>query len=175
MPETTVPVDRPQIESSEVRHRAAVELCRQMGGEYDTQDTAESLAKVLRYGAGAYELAQALDHQCWSIDDSIVEALLEADGAILQAHQAIVTDWVAARRIRPLRGVGAAVTVSYRGKTVDGEIRRIDAATGNYVVCCPDLGHVLSGPGPTGIIVPFEAVHGLCPGPETFELEPAAA
>lgn len=171
MTEFTVAVDRPKITADAVRQRAATALCTRLGSEFNTDDAIAEMAKAMRFSSGSFELAKALEMSGWSIDDDLLEELLEADHRLLIAHQEVIAEWVLDRKIKPLRDVGAAVTVTYRGKPLAGEITRIDPKHATYSVYCPDLGHVRAGAGTHGIVVPFEDVHGLCPSPESFALE----
>lgn len=166
---------RPAYNSDDVRQRAAALLCVELGAESSTPDAIVSVARALGRSSNTFDLAKALDGDGWSIDDDVLDILRDSDGHHSDAHRAAVAEWVESRRIRPLRDVGEAVSFEVRGEQLDGEITRVDAAQATYTIYVPSLGHVRAGVGTNGIIIPFEQVHGLCPAPETFELEAQGA
>ncbi|ABM97006.1 hypothetical protein [Methylibium petroleiphilum] len=171
MQSQTFDAGRPGRESAAVLTLAAHLLCADVGsGQCDAESVA-SMARAMRSSYSGFSLARALEGDGWDVDDHLLERLLESDSYRSTAHRAAIAEWVTQRGIKPLREVGEAVSFIYRGATVSGEIVSIDLPQATYTVFVPSMGHVRAGLGVHGIIIPYEQVHNLCPGPESFRLE----
>lgn len=108
----------------------------------------EDLCAVLGSGESldGYNLCRALeDDYGWSPSAALAEAL--DGGAIFEAVDAAVEEWIITEGIQPGLAVGAAVTVTIRahtGTTIEskpyqGVIRKIDMESGSYHVHVPEL------------------------------------
>ena len=64
--------------------------------------------------------------------------------------------WIEENDISPQFQVGDWVTFSTRFEKFSGEITKIHLGVAQYLVCCPELGHVKEGMGTHGIYVNFE-------------------
>ncbi|QMI49920.1 hypothetical protein [Burkholderia sp. MBR-1] len=164
---------RPMAHDTSVIKLAAEQLCKRVGLNFADEQAVADMTRALGWGGCTFDLARALADRGWEVDDELLRILGDADFEILEARDAYVRRWVAAREVVPQRDVGDVVRFDYQRSPVDGEIRRIDRQHGTYTIFCESLGHVREGDGTHGIVVPFEVIHSLFRPPETFCLEAA--
>lgn len=104
-----------------------------------------------------YRLARELEDEGYDVDAALVEVL---DGMHLQhARDTLVRAWVQKHDIKLTLTVGAKVKARLSwARTVEGEISALYPDTATYCVSVLKEGHVRSGLGTHGYIVPCEAV-----------------
>lgn len=96
------------------------------------------------------------DKHHWDINRSLIDVLDDLDSAIFHGERKAVSDWVKLYAIAPGRSIGEPITFNQNGKEVSGEISAVDEVRATYTVFCPTDGHVRSGIGVHGYIIPFE-------------------
>lgn len=165
-------MERPKINDKYVLENAANRLCKYLvdhgfveknESDEGRQHTIQTLFKVLKshhYDCDGYKLARTLDRDyLWEINEDLVEALAEADGFLDESLRASVRDWVRAYQVQPQFSVGDAVEFErFRKGRVLGEIVEINRELATYTIFCESLGHVRTGPGMLGSVLPYEQV-----------------
>jgi hypothetical protein len=108
-----------------------------------------------------YNLAKTLEDAFhWSCNTELVSILDNADLYRSQHHSACVREWVERNKIAPKLCVGDLCKY-LDGKTKRvGEIVKVDAKHALYLVRFDSLGHVKSGEGTHGLLLPSEKVSG---------------
>jgi len=127
----------------------------------DTNTTVQELICVLAEVATdgdyeAYKMARELDdNHHWEVSADLVSTLDAAIPLAYEARDRLVEQWVKEENITPVFSVGDRVQVRGRAK-FSGEITKIDTRLAQYLVFCPEKGHVRSGSGTHGTFVNFE-------------------
>lgn len=116
------------------------------------------LESAIRYETDAYRMAYNLHKGYWEPDYELVEILSGASFLMDDSYRDLVEEWVTANDIKPQYSIEAQVTLDVNGKSVTGEIVQILAATAQYVIHCPELGHVKKGVGTHGLVINYEDV-----------------
>lgn len=127
-------------------------------GEEEAPDVAEQVMKALKNDTDGYHRAKYLeDRFSWDSDSELVE-VMESDDFYGATRDAIKA-WIKDNAIAPAFEVGRQVSVKKARQTemLTGIIRRL-TDDGMYCVMVPSLGHVESGPGPQGLLFPWEDV-----------------
>lgn len=133
---------------------AVVEWDRTGGGNSTEEEIANDLREEIGIHRDGYEFCRELEkHKHWDCDRELVDILDSADmsGALREMEKR----WVAAYQVFPGQLIGNQIT--WEGNTA--EITALHA-DGKYTVFVPALGHVKSGLGTHGIIIPWERVDG---------------
>jgi len=105
----------------------------------------------------SYRIANYLEERYyWSVDSDLVHIFEEVSFISFKKHDELVAAWVQESGVKPKFSVGAKVSFKDDGDTYSGEVTRVNARLGTYVVFCQDLGHVKSGTGTLGVVLPFE-------------------
>jgi hypothetical protein len=156
---------RPQfneVSCRAVAEKIADDVVTWCQGKTNRDEVIADLEKAIAYGEDGYSIAKYLDtSRGWDVDADLVEILDRTFFEKLALHDKAVNEWVLAYSIKPKLEAGAAVTVHNRStgnKVVDGQIVSIDEKRGRYTVFIEALGHVRSGCGTTGVVLPFEDV-----------------
>jgi hypothetical protein len=125
-------------------------------------ETLQHLMDALQYGdTDGYKLASRLeDRHGYDPDEELVDILSAASFKIYDAHKEAVRKWVAENNIQPQFAVGQIVKykVNRYSKSQTGEITKIDTETAQYTIFDESAGHVRSGVGTIGFVVPYEIV-----------------
>jgi hypothetical protein len=163
---------RPTRRDKAVIQRAAVLLLKRLRDNvsepFDPEDSEDvvirQIEKALTYAHGddGYEIAKRLEDEGWDVTTSLVE---EVDGGCLwEAYDECVAKWVAEQSRTPQLVIGTTVVVHPNSfeklQTAHGEITAISQERGTYTVLVPSWGHVRSGTGTHGRILPWEQVEG---------------
>lgn len=156
---------RPKQDDPRVNERvfAAImpEIRVWLGKEY-REDADEQIRGMLKdsWADDGYKLARWMERKCnWSPDTGLVDILEGVEGERFKAHREIVAEWVAGSGRQPTYAMGSAV--QYEGAA--GKIVGVDLKHGTYTVCIPSKGHVETGMGTRGIVVPWEEIDGANP------------
>jgi hypothetical protein len=132
------------------------------GSEAEIEGHVKQVIEKNIHNLDGYELAKEMEDRFYYEPDSdLVEIMDNAHCAVLDAHDRIVEKWIVENSIKPRFAIGARV--SFKRNQGDkllynGEIVHINEKQGKYTVFCEDLGHVRSGCGTHGVVLPFEAV-----------------
>ena len=121
----------------------------------------EDVERAMDLESDGYRIAANLEDCGWNADAKLVEVMHDLVSERSDAHRRIVRDWVRAEGIRQAFAVGDRVVFESRKNRpaeVDGEIIKIDAEQGYYLVFIASEGHVRKGIGTLGTYVPFEDV-----------------
>jgi hypothetical protein len=126
----------------------------------------------------AYDMAKYMESKHgWSSDADLVDILDDAEMEAYSIRQTKVEEWVASNAIRPKKAIGDVVRVNAGAANgllaqADGEIVSIDEQRATYTVMVAELGHVRTGVGTHGLVLPYEQFHELATPPEEFVLSP---
>jgi len=172
---------RPSLSDEAILRSVAEEIAKELHkSEVDQQSAAIDLFAALRSESpifDAYRIARYLDQFCsWDCDETVVDACEFASGSASMKHRQATALWVTNNDIRPKKVISEAVLLNTRGndgvtRAYSGEIVKVDEVHGQYVVMIPDLGHVRSGMGTTGVIINYEVLHPVMTAPEDFQLK----
>ena len=126
----------------------------------DKKSVLDDLATALEYaGTDGYEIAKYLDdRKSWNITADMVESFDRASMIEYKLTSDAVKKWVSFYAIASKFKQGDAVEVEVRKTKYHGEIVSIDTKEAKYTVYIEALGHVKSGQGTVGIVLPFEQV-----------------
>lgn len=148
--------------------------------EYGTAEQLQKeLADAIHRSAPIFEaeqIAQYLEKRhLWASNEKLVEILDMVDVEANAVHREAVAAWVSSNAIRPKKAVGDIVEVppragEFRLRRLAGEIVGINEEQATYTVFVADRGHVRTGLGTHGHILPFEDFHDLAAPPEEFVL-----
>ena len=153
---------RPRREDGEIKALVARELCRRLIKRVSDlslenfEEMCEDVEEATSFETSGYKIARELESLGWEVDDEIVDVVREAPYLQTELWRAEVKKWVVEAQAEPTFEVGATVKFLRHGKECVGEIVKIERESGEYVVRCESLGHVSSGSGVRGSIVPYE-------------------
>lgn len=160
-------VERPKPNCKEVVRLAAemllpkvIEWLKEGGddrAEEERDQILDDLADAIEYEDDGFRIAEQLkSNHYWEPDAGLVEILDRHYK--YDAYKDLVKKWVKENDIKPELAIESSVTVTVKGKSVNGIITNINNDTAEYTVCCESLGHVRSGIGTHGTILPYEEV-----------------
>ena len=138
--------------------RRAIKECSGLREEEFEEIVQDILVEVDSYSSG-YQICRNLESAGWYFDgDDLVDVFGEMGVIRHRFHREAVKQWVIDAQIEPSFEVGAKVVFFHKDKREDvrGEIAKVERETGEYVVFCQSLGHVRTGSGTHGLILPFE-------------------
>ena len=124
----------------------------------EAEEVREDLMSAIDFEDSSYKIARSLDDLGWSIDDELQDILKEVSQVRWDSWKINVRDWVLKNGLEPKFECGAEVSINLKGKTKVGQVSKIYPDTAEYCVFLPGEGHVKSGIGTRGIILPFEEV-----------------
>ena len=148
--------------------------CREGGDEVEEEglvDIQNDLFNAMKWAGNAdgYDLARRLEDASYMSDSQLVE-ILDASGTHLNtALNKAIQEWIKAYQVSPKLKIGDKCRAMIRGMEEDGEIVNIYHDSASYSVFIERLGHVKTGVGTNGIIIPWER---LDPQPESQETAP---
>ena len=117
----------------------------------------EDLFTAIQWDDDAYEVAKNLEHAGWDSDSDLVDILDQISYHRLDAHKNLVfNDWILKHGVTPKFSLGEKIGFKLKGKTEIGEIIHVYHDSAKYVIHCPHHGHVKSGAGTHGHVIPFE-------------------
>ncbi|NJL70549.1 MAG: hypothetical protein HC888_02495 [Candidatus Competibacteraceae bacterium] len=109
-----------------------------------------------------YEVVKYLENRrYWEGSSELVDAFNSMFFDISRTHEKWVKQWVIENHIKPALKVGDDVVLknfNCRGKDVRGKVVEIFTDKAEYIIFCAELGHVRSGTGSYGVVLPFEQV-----------------
>lgn len=133
--------------------------------DYIVEQLVEAIEDSRFYSFDAFHIVNYLkERKYWECDTSLVE-LVEPIHSMLYEEQAEnVRLWVKANNIEAPFGKGVKVRFTQRGKQLEGTITKVEEKSAQYLVNCPELGHLPPSPesekgfrtGTLGTYVPFE-------------------
>lgn len=158
-------VDRPDIYDPEVLLEVARKLAPKVmawdsEGEYDPEELAESLRKGMEdaFDFDAYKIVRALDDDGWMVDAELVRIFDDALPLALNERDKAVAKWAQEQEVKPVFKIGDRVQSRRRFNGSVGEITKVDAEKGRYLLFNPHAGHVREGVGTHGVWENFEDV-----------------
>lgn len=130
-----------------------VRWCRSGGDNSQESEIADDLRDELGQHSDGYEFCRELERKHWTCDRELVDILDNADlsGALSEMER----KWVTAYQVYPSQVIGNQII--WEGSPAEITANHAD---GKYTICVPALGHVKSGLGTHGIIIPWERVDG---------------
>ena len=162
-------VARPSLYDDKVQRAVAEKLAPKVmawdpDGEYDLEELTTDLQKALEdaFDYDAYKITRALDDNGWSVDAGLVDVFGSALSLALNERDQLVAQWIKDEGIVPAFKLGDHVSTRRRTNASQGEIVRIDAKQGRYVIFNPHAGHVRTGSGTHGVYENFEDVEEVC-------------
>lgn len=176
----TSAMQRPGYRTKSILDCAAHELANGMpeipgGPESLVAAIADALAQEAPL-FDAYRITRALeDNHGWACDRDTVSTFDDAGHVVARLVLEATANWVARCAIKPRLKVGDPVKIDTKGSRAlkgpcDGEIIAIDEQHATYTVMVPVLGHVRTGCGTHGLIVPYEQLHELAAPADEFTL-----
>lgn len=166
------PSKRPDYNDAAVMEVAADRLLprvldwlRRQGDDVDGNEratiTRQVVSAVKRSYGDPYRATRYLEDEGWSVDGGLVDVFESL--SLYDAQDKLVRAWVQEFRIDPTYNVGDVVAFLgvdgvYTVVQKRGEIVKIDAERAEYTVFCAEDGHVRSGQGTYGYVIPYEDV-----------------
>lgn len=129
----------------------------------DEEDEIRSDVKsVLEFEDDSYELTKELEDSLhWSVDRKLIDVLDEVGQYRDAAHKDAVYAWVVQNCVTPKIALEQEVQFRFRGKSVTGIVTQIYENEAAYCVLSKELGHVRTGIGVHGLILPYEDVEAI--------------
>ncbi|MBD8088725.1 hypothetical protein IFT48_01950 [Pseudomonas fluorescens] len=162
---------RPTRHDEATYERAAKNFLALLAQPEESSDSMVKIGSALSE-RDTFSRARELADEGFDISDDVMQILLDNDFCG-DAQAELVAQWVTGSNVKPRRKEGDQVSISHKGEKVKGEITQIQSKSATYVVFVPSLGHVKTGIGTHGLIIPFEEVHALPRPAEDFVLEPS--
>lgn len=184
---TLLGTERPHYGEPSLLHAVARKVLDAMpvgtasqGNEEDAIADIEAALRSEATGFDEYRMTRYLDDRGWMCDSTIVDAFSIVKGEMSQAVRNATALWVKQHHVKPRLDIGASVKVlaweANQGELeYEGEVVSIDAEQAKYTVMIPALGHVRTGCGTHGLIVPFEKLHEVGAPADVFQLDDVSA
>jgi hypothetical protein len=128
-----------------------------LGKDY-TEEALDQIAEAVEYEMDAFRATKTLDDDGWSGDKALVDMMERIISIKEEALLEAIEKWVADNNIKADIAIGERVKFRSFGKEYTGEITNIYDKRAEYCIYCEQLGHVKSGNGSHGVIIPFERV-----------------
>lgn len=175
------PRPRPSAADDDILEEAAKliveELIREYGegiveGEKDL--ATEQITEAIGYSDDGYKICRDLESEGWDPDARMVAIFDDVSVHKRRVLDERVKAWVAAEGVTPEFKVGDRVQFYRHNPKVglyDGEIVKVYPDRAEYVIEVKSLGHVRTGAGVHGLVIPFE---NCSPLPATQLAQPGA-
>ena len=119
----------------------------------------ENVKLAIEFDDDGYEIVRTLESSCyWDVDRSLIDVMDEVSHLRRLSHDYYVEKWVLNNGVMPKHQLGEVVSFKQKGKLYSGTITKILEKDAQYLVNCPDLGHVKSGVGTHGTYLLYEDV-----------------
>ena len=168
---------RPSRTDDAILQSALLPFTEQFGVGPETDPRAwEQLKKIMGQVTfqSNFETGKELESAGWTVDDDLLDVIESVECKIYRVHAEAQRAWVETNAILPQLKVGDPARVKRRFQSYDGIIAAIRESEGTYTVRIPSEGHVETGVGTHGWVIPFEELHDLGAPPESFELRSPA-
>lgn len=130
-------------------------------GADERVEVERQLVDAAEYACDGFDIAYRLkSHHYWTPDAELVEILDGFDLNLIRCRDRHITEWVKRNNITVDYAIGDLVKFKYpdQAKYTGGEVTRIDTDHAVVHVFCESLGHVRTGVGTYGRLIPVEMI-----------------
>ena len=133
------------------------------GTDYtDSDDVKTELKDAIEFEDDSRKILNYLeDHYYWSVNRDLQEIMDEVAEERYIALTQLTNQWVLQNGVSPKHSVGQRVSFVTKNKTHEGVVAKVDESVAKYLVRCKQLGHVETGIGTHGTLLPFEDVRAI--------------
>jgi hypothetical protein len=129
------------------------------GSSEDEEEIRDNIKQVLEFEDDSYQIAKELeDNLYWSVDRELINVLDEVKWRRDEAHKGVVYAWVVQNCVTPKLTLEQKVQFRHKGRILEGIVTKIYESEAKYLVFSEELGHIRSGVGVHGIVLPYEEV-----------------
>lgn len=137
------------------------------GDPYTDDELRRDIMDAIEFHNDGYEICQQLERASWFPDARLVEIMEDASRAKRKALEMREARWVEKVGLTPKHEIGEVVEFRRRDKIYYGEIKRVDAKQGRYIIFNDELCGPRDSGNLTGIYVNFEDIIEEVPCPKT--------